>query len=56
MLQIKVLNLRRRLLEEEHPDTFTAINHLAVIYESLGKYADAEKLHIYVLNIGRLLG
>ena len=31
------------------------MNHLAVTYQSLRKYADAEKLQIQVLDIGRLL-
>jgi hypothetical protein len=40
--------MRNRLLGEDHPDTITAMNNLAITYESLGKYADAEKLEIKV--------
>jgi hypothetical protein len=36
--------MRNRLLGEEHPDTIIAMSNLAITYESLGKYADAEKL------------
>ena len=56
-LQIKVLDMRNRLLGEDHPDTNTAMNNLAHTYWRLTKYADAEKLQIEVLNIrNRLLG
>ena len=45
------------LLGEEHPDTILAMSGLAATYEGLGKYADAEKLQIQVLNMrNRLLG
>jgi tetratricopeptide (TPR) repeat protein len=50
-LQIQVLDMRSRLLGEEHPDTISAMNNLANTYESLEKYEDAEKLKIQVLDI-----
>jgi tetratricopeptide (TPR) repeat protein len=41
----------------EHPDTISAMNNLANTYESFGKYADAEKLQIQVLDMrSRFLG
>jgi tetratricopeptide (TPR) repeat protein len=47
----------KRLLGEEHPDTIHAMGNLASTYESLGKYADAQKLKIKVLDMrNRLLG
>ena len=52
-----MLDLRNRYLGEEHPDTIWAMGNLADTYESLGKYADAEKLQIQVLDMrNRLLG
>ena len=43
--------MRNRLLGEEHPDTIRAMDNLAATYMSLGKYADAEKLQIQVLDM-----
>ena len=49
--------MEKRLLGEQHPSTITAMCNLAITYERLGKYADAEKLEIDVLNArARLLG
>ena len=57
MFQIQVVDMRNRLLGEEHPKTINAMNNLANTYASLGKYADAEKLHNQVLDMrNRLLG
>ena len=54
-LQIQVLDMRNRLLGEEHPDTISAMSNLAVTCKSLEKYADEEKLEIDVLNLGNRL-
>ena len=49
--------MRITLLGEEHPDTISAMHNLANTYYSLGKYADAEKLQIQVLEMrSRFLG
>ena len=41
----------------EHPDTIYAMANLAVTYGHLGKYKDAEKLEIHVLDArNRILG
>ena len=49
--------MRNRLLGKEHPDTICAMGNLANTFWSLTKYADAEKLHIKVLDLSnRLLG
>ena len=42
-LQIQVLDMRNRPLEQEHPDKMYS---LTKTYQGLGKYADAEKLQI----------
>jgi tetratricopeptide (TPR) repeat protein len=52
--QIQVLGARSRTHGEEHPGTISAMGDLAITYMNLGKYADAEKLQIKVLN--RYLG
>jgi hypothetical protein len=49
--QIEVLAVRSRILAEEHPDRISAMGELARTYASLGKYADAEKLKIKVLDL-----
>jgi hypothetical protein len=41
-LQVQVLDMRNRLLGEDHPDTINAMNNLAIIYKCLGKCANAE--------------
>ena len=49
--------MSNRILGEEHPDTIWAMGNLAITYDSLGKYADAEKLQIKVLDMrNRLFG
>ena len=50
-LQIKVLDLRNRLLGEEHPDTILAMGGLAITYHRLGKYADAARLEVQVVDV-----
>ena len=56
-LQIQVLDLRNKLLGQEHPDTISAICNLANTYHCLGNYAKAEKLQIQVLDLrNRCLG
>jgi len=38
------LQIRRKVLGEEHPNTATSLNNLAGLYESQGRYAEAEPL------------
>jgi len=40
----------RRLLGEEHPDTLTMVLRLGIVYRQEGKYAEAEPLHVRVLE------
>ena len=57
VLQIKVLDTRKRILGVEHPDTISAMAKLATTYQYLGKYAEAERLKIKVLDArNRILG
>jgi tetratricopeptide (TPR) repeat protein len=47
----RVVNIRRRLLGNDHCDTATSLNNLALLYESRGDYAKAEPLHRQALEI-----
>ncbi len=40
----EVMQIRRRVLGEEHPDTLRSAHNLAAIYGSLGRYREAEHL------------
>ena len=46
----KLLDTRNRILGLQHPDTIRAMKILAVAYIKLGKYAEAERLDIQVLD------
>jgi len=50
-LQIKVLDTRKRILGEKHPDTIYAMENLAKTFGSLGKYTEGKMLEIHVQNI-----
>jgi tetratricopeptide (TPR) repeat protein/tRNA A-37 threonylcarbamoyl transferase component Bud32 len=50
---VRALDLRRRVLGEEHPDTLTTIDELAFLYGHEGKYLEAEKLTAKVLEARR---
>jgi hypothetical protein len=47
------LELRRRVLKEEHPDTLMAMNSLALLYHSQGQFAKAEPLYVKALEVRR---
>ncbi|CAE7123276.1 unnamed protein product, partial [Rhizoctonia solani] len=56
-LETQVLDARKRVLGEGHPDTLGSINTLAVLYSKLGQYEEAMKLEVQVIDArGRLLG
>jgi eukaryotic-like serine/threonine-protein kinase len=47
------IELRRRLLGEDNPDTLASLRTLAVLYRNHGKAAEAEALLIKVLDVQR---
>ncbi|MFM9964396.1 MAG: tetratricopeptide repeat protein [Planctomycetaceae bacterium] len=47
----RVLETHRRLFGEDHPDTATSLNNLALLYESQANYAAAEPLYQRALKI-----
>ena len=49
----RALDLRRRVLGPEHPNTLKSMNSLANVYEVEGKYAQAETLASQTLEIKR---
>nr|WP_232224256.1 tetratricopeptide repeat protein [Mastigocladopsis repens] len=53
----QALELRKRLLGEEHPDVAQSLNNLAYLYRSQGRYIEAEPLYQQALELRkRLLG
>ena len=49
-LYTKVLEVQRRVLGEEHPDTLDTMDNLGALYWNQGKYAQAEPLFTKVLE------
>ncbi|NET69787.1 MAG: CHAT domain-containing protein [Sphaerospermopsis sp. SIO1G2] len=53
----RALQMRKRLLGDEHPQVATSMNNLALLYSSQGRYAEAEPLYRQALEMTkRLLG
>ncbi|MBD2102058.1 FxSxx-COOH system tetratricopeptide repeat protein, partial [Leptolyngbya sp. FACHB-261] len=56
-LLAQALELRQRLLGQDHPDVATSLNNLALLYDSQGRYSEAEPLYLQALELRqRLLG
>jgi tetratricopeptide (TPR) repeat protein len=51
----EALNIRRRLLTDDHPTTAASYNHVAAILEDLGTYAEAQPLYEKAFSIRRRL-
>ncbi|KAF8634152.1 hypothetical protein AX15_001052 [Amanita polypyramis BW_CC] len=49
-LYICMMEMRKAKLGEDHPDTLTAMNNLAMIYLDQGRYNEAKKLQVYVME------
>jgi tetratricopeptide (TPR) repeat protein len=45
--------MRKRLLGTEHPDVALSLNNLANLYDSQGRYAEAEPLYVQALEIAQ---
>ena len=52
-LDRETLDIQRRVLGPEHPDTLMSMNNLATVLEHEGHYAEAEKLDRETLDIKR---
>ncbi|KAK5987003.1 Nephrocystin-3-like protein [Cladobotryum mycophilum] len=56
-LGIQVMDIRKRVLGEEHPSTLTSMANLASTYSNQGRWKEAEDLGIQVMEISkRVLG
>ncbi len=49
----KALEIRRRVLGEDHPSTATSYNNLALLYKTQGRYEEAEPYYEKALEIRR---
>jgi hypothetical protein len=49
----RAVDLQRRVLGSEHPDTLKSMHDLANLYSSEGKYAQSEAIDIQILEIRR---
>ena len=49
----RALDMARKVLGEEHPDTALSVNNLALLYQRQGRYAEAEPLYEQGLQISR---
>ena len=50
-LEIKVLDMRNKLLGEEHPNTILAMENLAITLYYLQKYTVAARLEVQVVDV-----
>jgi tetratricopeptide (TPR) repeat protein len=56
-LEVQVMQMRNRVLGEEHPDTLSAMGNLAGTYSDQGHWKEAEELQVQVMQINkRILG
>ncbi len=46
--------MRRVKLGEEHPDTLSSMNNLALLYYLRGRYEEAESLYLKCLDVRRV--
>ena len=44
------METRKIVLGPEHPDTLTSMNNLALTYGDQGRWAEAEKLQVQVME------
>jgi tetratricopeptide (TPR) repeat protein len=54
-LLVQALEMRERLLKEEHPDVANSLSRLAALYYSQGKYEQAEPLLMQALEMRKRL-
>jgi Flp pilus assembly protein TadD len=44
-MQRQTLDLKGKVLGEEHPSTLASMNNLAIVLRQQGKYEEAEQIH-----------
>jgi hypothetical protein len=52
-LHRQTLDIRRRVLGPEHPDTLASVHNLAIVLYDEGRYTEAERLDRETLDIRR---
>ena len=55
-LEVQVMDMRKKLLGAEHPDTLTSMANLTVIYQNQGWFNEAEQLDVEVIDIRKRTG
>ncbi|KAK3363512.1 hypothetical protein B0T25DRAFT_436789, partial [Lasiosphaeria hispida] len=51
MLQVQVMEMRKKVLGDEHPDTMGSMSNLALTYQSQGRWKEAETLQVQVMEM-----
>ena len=54
-LEVDVMELRKRILGAEHPDTLTSMSNLAETYRHQGRWNETEKLQVDVMELRKRL-
>ena len=54
-LEIQVMDMRKKLLGAEHPDTLTSMADLAITYRDQGRWNEAEQLDVQVMETRKKL-
>ena len=54
-LEVQVMDMRKKLLGAEHPDTLISMGNLASTYRNQGRWNVAEQLEIQVMNMRKKL-
>ena len=49
-LQVHVMDMRKKLLGAEHPDTLISMANLASTYKDQGRWIEAEQLEVQVMD------
>jgi Tetratricopeptide repeat len=49
-LEVQVMETRKRVLGQEHPDTLSSIANLASTYWNQGRWKEAEELDVQVME------
>jgi tetratricopeptide (TPR) repeat protein len=54
-LDVQVMEMRKRILGTDHPDTLQSINNLAMTYLNQGRWKESEELSLQVLRSTRIV-
>ena len=49
------MDIRKKLLGAEHPDTLTSMVNLAAAYRNQGRWNEAENLEVQVIDMTKML-